>query len=119
VSVLRKYEKQVDAQEQVVALGVFSFLDDNSKSAPTGQRSYTMNNWQEGGIRLAGMLVYAMEIIQEALPHVRNRAHRREIQRYLAGGGKGAFPSPEALRSLEAGIIASRMMSQNRDEQGR
>ncbi|MBL7163832.1 MAG: hypothetical protein ISS57_14625 [Anaerolineales bacterium] len=75
-----------------------------------------MNNWQEGGIRLAGMLVNAVEIIQEALPHVRNRAHRREIQRYLAGGEKGVLPSPEALRSLEAGIIASRMMSQR--EQG-
>ena len=75
-----------------------------------------MNNWQEEGIRLAGMLVNAVEIIHEALPHVKNRAHRREIQRYLASGGKGAFPSPEALRSLEAGIIASRMMSLDRVE---
>jgi len=78
-----------------------------------------MNNWQEGGIRLAGMLVNAVEIIQEALPHIKNRPHRREIRCYLAGRGKGALPSPEALRSLEAGIIASRMMSQDQGEQGR
>ena len=77
-----------------------------------------MNNWQEEGIRLAGMLVNAVEIIHEALPHVKNRAHRREIQRYLAGGGKEPLPSPKALRSLEAGIIATMMMSQNRSEEG-
>ncbi len=71
-----------------------------------------MNTWQEEGIRLAGMLVNAVEIINQALPHVKNRAHRREIQRYLAGGGKGSLPSPQALRSLETGIIATRMMSQ-------
>ena len=75
-----------------------------------------MNTWQEEGIRLAGMLVNAVEIINQALPHVKNRAHRREIQRYLASGGEGSLPSPQALRSLEAGIIASRMMSQK--EQG-
>ena len=28
VSVLREYEKQLDAQDQVVALGVFSILND-------------------------------------------------------------------------------------------
>ena len=71
-----------------------------------------MNTWQEEGIRLAGMLVNAVEIINQSLPHVKNRGHRREIQRYLAGGGKGSLPSPQALRSLETGIIASRMMSQ-------
>ena len=71
-----------------------------------------MNTWQEEGIRLAGMLVNAVEIINQALPHVKNQAHRREIRRYLASGGKGSLPSPQALRSLEAGIIASRMMSQ-------
>jgi hypothetical protein len=77
-----------------------------------------MNNRQEEGIRLAGMLVNAVEIIQEALPHIKNRAHRREIRCYLAGGEKGALPSSDALRSLEAGIIASRMMSQDQGEQG-
>ena len=77
-----------------------------------------MNNWQEEGIRLAGMLVNAVEIINQALPHIKNRAHRRDIQHYLTRGSKGAFPCPEALRSLEAGIIASRMMSQDQGEQG-
>jgi len=71
-----------------------------------------MNTWQEEGIRLAGMLVNAVEIINQSLPHVKNQAHCLEIKRYLAGGGKGSLPSPQALRSLEAGIIASRMMSQ-------
>ncbi len=72
-----------------------------------------MTNWQAEGIRLVGMLVDAVDIIHAALPHVKDPAYRREIQDYLAGGGKGLFPSPEALRSLEAGIIAVSMMSQN------
>jgi len=71
-----------------------------------------MKNWQEEGVRLAGMLVDAVDIIHAALPHVKDPAHRREIQAYLARGEKGLFPSPEALRSLEAGIIAVSMMSQ-------
>ena len=70
-----------------------------------------MNSWQEEGVRLAGMLVNAVEIINQALPHIKNRSHRQEIQRYLAGGARGSFPSLLALRSLEAAIIASRMMS--------
>ena len=71
-----------------------------------------MKNWQEEGVRLAGMLVDAVDIIHAALPHVKDPAHRREIQGYLAGGGKSPFPLPEALRSLEAGIIAISMMNQ-------
>jgi hypothetical protein len=71
-----------------------------------------MNTWQEEGIRLAGMLVNAVEIINQALPHIKIQEHRQEIQRYLTCGGKNTFPSSQALRSLEAGIIASRMMSQ-------
>ena len=75
-----------------------------------------MNTWQEEGIRLAGMLVNAVEIINQALPHIKIQEHRQEIQRYLTGGEKDRFPSSQALRSLEAGIIASRMM--NQQEQG-
>ncbi|MBL7163249.1 MAG: hypothetical protein ISS57_11630 [Anaerolineales bacterium] len=71
-----------------------------------------MNNWQEEGVRLAGMLVDAVDIIHAALPYVKDPAYRQEIQDYLAGGGKNLFPSPEVLRSLEAGIIAISMMSQ-------
>ena len=71
-----------------------------------------MNTWQEEGIRLAGMLVNAVEIINQALPHIKIQEHRQEIQRYLTSGEKDTFPSSQALRSLESGIIASRMMSQ-------
>jgi hypothetical protein len=71
----------------------------------------TMKHWQEDGVRLAGMLVDAVEIIHQALPLIHQKQHRREIERFLAGGS-APFPSPEALLSLEAAIIAARMMSQ-------
>lgn len=76
----------------------------------------SMRNWQEEGIRLAGVLVNAVEIIHEALPHVKHRQHLKEIEHFLAEGA-GPCPSPEALQSLEAAIIAARMMSQK--ERGR
>jgi len=71
----------------------------------------TMKHWQEDGVRLAGLLVDAVEIIHEALPLIHQKQHRREIKRFLAGGS-APFPSPEALLSLEAAIIAARMMRQ-------
>jgi hypothetical protein len=71
----------------------------------------SMRNWQEEGVRLAGVLVDAVEIIHEALPQVRNPGHRAEIERFLASGGKAPLPSEEALRSLEGAVIAVRMMS--------
>jgi len=71
----------------------------------------TMKHWQEEGVRLAGMLVDAVEIIHEALPLIHQQKHRHEIERFLVGGS-APFPSPEALLSLEAAIIAARMMSQ-------
>ena len=71
----------------------------------------TMKHWQEENVRLAGMLVDAVEIIHQALPLIHQQQHRHEIERFLAGGS-APFPSPEALLSLEAAIIAARMMSQ-------
>jgi hypothetical protein len=71
----------------------------------------TMKYWQEDGVRLAGMLVDAVEIIHQALPLIHQQQHRHEIERFLASGS-APFPSPEALLSLEAAIIAARMMSQ-------
>ena len=77
----------------------------------------SMQNWQEKGIRLAGMLVDAVEIIHAALPQMKNPAHRTEIERYLASSGKGPLPSPAALEALEGALIAVLMMS--RKERGR
>jgi len=71
----------------------------------------TIKHWQEDGVRLAGMLVDAVEIIHQALPLIQQPQHRHKIERFLAGSS-APFPSPEALRSLEAAIIAARMMSQ-------
>lgn len=71
----------------------------------------TMKHWQEDGVRLAGMLVDAVEIIHQALPLIHQQPHRHEIERFLVGG-LAPFPSPEARLSLEAAIIAAGMMRQ-------
>jgi hypothetical protein len=66
----------------------------------------TMKHWQEEGIRLAGMLIDAVEIIHLALPRIHQKQHRRVIEHFLTDGS-ARFPSPEALRLLEAAIIAA------------
>jgi hypothetical protein len=69
----------------------------------------SMRNWQEEGVRLAGALVDAVEIIPQALPLIRPRKDRKEIERFLVRRG-GPLPSQEALQSLEAALIAASMM---------
>jgi len=59
------------------------------------------NDWQEEGIRLAGMLVDAVEIIHAALPYIRDRRHRKELEQFLTSSGRGPLPSGEALHALE------------------
>jgi len=67
-------------------------------------------NWQEKGVRLAGVLVDAAAIVQEALMSVKSPYHRAEIECFLEGG-EGSLPSQEALEALEAAIIGNRMMA--------
>jgi hypothetical protein len=69
-------------------------------------------DWQENGICLAGILVDAVEVIQAALPLVKDRRHRKEIERFLRG--KSHLPSRAVLESLEAAIIANMMMRAKR-----
>lgn len=69
-----------------------------------------MNNQREG-IRLAGMVVDAVQVIHDAIPRV-NENYRHEIKEYLAYDGNAPMPSTEALKALEAAIVASRMMDE-------
>ena len=70
------------------------------------------NDWQEEGIRLAGMLVDAVEIIHAALPYIRDRRHRKELEQFLTSSGRGPLPSGEALHALETAVIAVMMRTQ-------
>ena len=70
----------------------------------------TMKHWQEDGVRLAGILVDAVEIIHQALPLVHQQQHRHEIERFLAGGS-APFPSPEALLSLPTEALDVKALS--------
>lgn len=68
------------------------------------------NDWQEEGVRLGGILVDAAEIVQQALPRIKKAKHRKEIEDFIHG--KGKFPSREALKSLEAAVIAIKMQEE-------
>ena len=74
-------------------------------------------NWQEEGVRLAGMLVDAVEIIHAALPQIKDPAQRAEIERFLSARGREPLPSPTALQALEAAVIAALMM-QRKNQRG-
>jgi hypothetical protein len=52
------------------------------------------------------MLLDAVEVVREALPFIKNAAHRAQVESYLEGG---PWPSDAAMRSLEAAVIASQM----------
>ena len=70
-----------------------------------------LQDWQEAGIALGGILVDSTRLINQALPRISNAQHRLEIERYCAGTEKGPYPSAVALESLKAAILAL-MMSQ-------
>ncbi len=62
-----------------------------------------MGDWQESGkIRLAGMAFDMIELVHAALPLVKKKRCKSEIEAYLSGG---KYPSQEALEALEAAII--------------
>lgn len=69
------------------------------------RRSTRLNDWQEVGIVLGGILVDSAKLINQALPKFANSAHRLEIEHYCGETEIGPYPSNAALESLKAAIL--------------
>jgi hypothetical protein len=69
------------------------------------RRSTRLNDWQEAGIVLGGVLVDSAKLINLALPKIANSSHRLEIEHYCGETEKGFYPSKAALESLKAAIL--------------
>jgi hypothetical protein len=74
-------------------------------SAKRTRRSTRLNDWQEAGIALGGILVDSAKLISQALPKISEPQHRLEIEQYCSGTEKEPFPSEAALQSLKAAIL--------------
>jgi hypothetical protein len=74
-------------------------------SAKRTRRSTRLNDWQEAGIALGGILVDSAKLISQALPKVSDPKHLQEIEQYCSGTGKEPFPSETALQSLKVAIL--------------
>ena len=69
-------------------------------------RRYTrLNDWQEAGIVLGGILVDSAKLINQGLPKIANSAHRLEIEHYCGETEIGPYPSKAALESLKDAIL--------------
>ncbi len=69
-------------------------------------RRYTrLNDWQEAGIVLGGILVDSAKLINQALPKIANSAHRLEIEQYCGETEIGPYPSKAVLESLKDAIL--------------
>jgi hypothetical protein len=69
------------------------------------RRSTRLNDWQEAGIVLGGILVDSAKLINQALPEIINPNHRSEIEQYCRGTENEPFPSKAALQALKAAIL--------------
>ena len=69
------------------------------------RRSTRLNDWQEAGIVLGGILVDSAKLINQALPKIANSAHRLEIEHYCGETEIGPYPSKAALESLKDAIL--------------
>lgn len=74
-------------------------------SAKRNSHNTRLNNWQEAGIALGGILVDSAMLISQALPKIADIQHRLEIKRYCSGIEKEPFPSEAALQSLKAALL--------------
>jgi hypothetical protein len=72
--------------------------------------STRLNDWQEAGIILGGILVDSAKLINQALPEITTSQHRQEIERYCDGIGNGPYPSKAAIASLRAAIFKLMMV---------
>jgi len=67
--------------------------------------STRLNDWQEDGIILGGILVDSAMLINQALPEITNSQHRLEIERYCDDTEKWPYPTKAATLSLKAAIL--------------
>jgi hypothetical protein len=74
-------------------------------SAKRTRRSTRLNDWQEAGITLGGILVDSAKLISQSLPKIADPQHRQEIEQYCSGTEKEPFPCEAALQSLKAAIL--------------
>ncbi len=82
-------------------------------SANRTRRSTRLNDWQEAGITLGGILVDSAKLIHQALPKIADSPHRSEIEQYCGGTENEPFPSEAALQSLKAAILTVMMEKPN------
>ena len=68
-------------------------------------RTTRLNNWQENGIILGGILVDSAKLINQALPEIATPQHRLEIEQYCARTENRPYPSNAAISSLKAAIL--------------
>ncbi len=69
-----------------------------------------LNDWQEAGIVLGGILVDSAKLINQALPKITNPQHRLEIEQYCDSTENGPYPSAAVLESLKAAILDVMML---------
>jgi hypothetical protein len=74
-------------------------------SSKRTRRSTRLNDWQETGIVLGGILVDSAKLINQALSKIANSAHRLEIEHYCGETEIGPYPSNAAQESLKAAIL--------------
>lgn len=74
-------------------------------SAKRIRRSTRLNDWQEAGIVLGGILVDSAKLINQALPKIANSQHRLEIELYCDVTENRPYPSEAALQSLKVAIL--------------
>lgn len=63
-------------------------------------------------MRIGPFLVDGVALVREALPRIKNHAHRREIEEFLAG--RAGMPSQAPLRSLEAAVLEVSLLGKPR-----
>jgi hypothetical protein len=71
--------------------------------------STRLNDWQEAGVILGGILVDSARLINQALPEIADAQHCLEIEWYISGTEHGPFPSAAALQSLKTAILTGMM----------
>jgi hypothetical protein len=80
-------------------------LTETEKSMKHTRRSTRLNDWQEAGIILGGILVDSAKLINQALPEIASSKHRSEIEQYCRATENEPYPSTAALQALKAAIL--------------
>ncbi len=68
------------------------------------RRSTRLNDWQEAGIALGGVLIDSAKLLAQALPKITSPELRAEIGQYCTKEYE-PYPSEAALQALKAAIL--------------